>query len=467
MIDDLYLSRPLNSDAPITTWLDAATTTDAIKLISLPDDNKSIRKVVRDVDLPSGEKLTIVDFQPSGSSIAHDRAYSTNRALWLNLPRGVSAIVDRATGQLQRVVVGVRKFGDAEERYGPLSAASGGARRAADALVPLLRARSLLEHSYAAFMTKENGEMCKVSFVRLGARQALHCAVSSKNVTCVFLVTTSTEAEADMACYTEPRYSFALEMARAFLAIYFDLAEGPRRAVVDYVCTHGATLCGESISPAHQHIQSYRDAIPRIGTIRFFCATAFRSFESAGLTLMDPVEGVRWFQQLGLPTVEAVDVAPLSDPAAIDALEAKHRAIPNREGAVVYIVVKRADGLSRTAVMYKHKNAWYVTVRALREKFSSRATEAAIHQRVRALHIHHPNEAAIVAEWMAFYKWATKALDGISDFSETLRSRWCDLKLTHELWCAGVPSWARHLPETLRSHVTVRLANSSQSPPHP
>ena len=64
MIDDLYLSRPLNSDAPITTWLDAATTTDAIKLISLPDDNKSIRKVVRDVDLPSGEKLTIVDFQP-------------------------------------------------------------------------------------------------------------------------------------------------------------------------------------------------------------------------------------------------------------------------------------------------------------------------------------------------------------------------------------------------------------------
>ena len=111
--------------------------------------------------------------------------------------------------------------------------------------------------------------------------------------------------------------------------------------------------------------------------------------------------------------------------------------------------------------MYKHKNAWYVTVRALREKFSARASEAAIHQRVRALHLHHPDEATIVREWLGFYKWTTRALDGIGDFSDTLRSRWCDLKLAHEKWAAGEADWARHLPAALQAHATARLVGVS------
>ena len=299
-MDDL-LTRTTR-ETPLTKWVDEAlTNNEPVDCLSLPDDSKAIRKVARDINLTSGAKLTITDMQPSGPGIAHDRAYSTNHPLWLNLPRGVSAIVDRETGQLHRVVVGVRKFGDSEERFGPLSATAGGARRAADALVSLLRSRALLDQSYAAFMTKENGEMCKVSFVRLGASARLHCAVSSKNVTCVFVASSLSDATTDLACYTEARYSFAVEMARAFCAIYFGLVDAQQRTITDWVCANGATLCGESISPDHQHIQSYRDTIPSIGTIRFFCATAFVSYERGGLTLMDPVEGVAWFQKVSTP----------------------------------------------------------------------------------------------------------------------------------------------------------------------
>ena len=42
--------------------------------------------------------------------------------------------------------------------------------------------------------------------------------------------------------------------------------------------------------------------------------------------------------------------------------------------------------------MYKWKNAWYILVRALREKFAMRVSEAAVAKRVREMPCHHPDE---------------------------------------------------------------------------
>ena len=97
-----------------------------------------------------------------------------------------------------------------------------------------------------------------------------------------------------------------------------------------------------------------------------------------------------------------MDEAPVSDARAIEALEQKHLFLPNREGAVVYVVVRSltpSGAQTRTALVYKWKNAWYVTVRALREKFCRRASESRIRSRVRLLHVHHPNETEILEDW--------------------------------------------------------------------
>ena len=40
---------------------------------------------------------------------------------------------------------------------------------------------------------------------------------------------------------------------------FFRLSTAQRDAMVTFVVARKATLCGESISPEHQHIQSYRD----------------------------------------------------------------------------------------------------------------------------------------------------------------------------------------------------------------
>ena len=45
--------------------------------------------------------------------------------------------------------------------------------------------------------------------------------------------------------------------------------------MIDFVAENRATLCGESISPLHQHIQSYRD---RNGRIEAGRQTAFVEF---------------------------------------------------------------------------------------------------------------------------------------------------------------------------------------------
>lgn len=40
---------------------------------------------------------------------------------------------------------------------------------------------------------------------------------------------------------------------------FFRLSSDQRNSMVTFVAAQKATLCGESISPEHQHIQSYRD----------------------------------------------------------------------------------------------------------------------------------------------------------------------------------------------------------------
>ena len=55
----------------------------------------------------------------------------------------------------------------------------------------------------------------------------------------------------------------------------FDLTSLVRSEMIDWVAAKQATLCGESISPMHQHIQSYRDTTGNIQVGRVFCCCHF------------------------------------------------------------------------------------------------------------------------------------------------------------------------------------------------
>lgn len=46
--------------------------------------------------------------------------------------------------------------------------------------------------------------------------------------------------------------------------LFDELSENQRKQLISFVTEKGATLCGESISPMHQHIQSYRDGHGKI-----------------------------------------------------------------------------------------------------------------------------------------------------------------------------------------------------------
>ncbi|CAE7438604.1 RTCA [Symbiodinium sp. CCMP2592] len=421
--------------------------------------HKEIRKVERSKKLPSGPTFTITDSQPASRANA-DRAFSQNLALWESLPRG-HAEVREETGRLLCELAAMRKFGSSEEKFGPLARQANGARRCALSLLPAAL-RSISNEAQSSpslamvFTTKENGEMCKASFFFYGQGEGRpYMALGSKNVTLVVVATEEAEALADLRTYTEDRYQFAVEMAEVFLAQIFKLSEGQRTTMMRFVAEHSATLCGESISPVHQHIQSYHDGQRQIQAhIRFFAMTAPSSFQTSGLTLLEPQHAARIFSDWGLHPVEALDEALVSDARAVEELERKHLLLPNREGAVVYVVVRSVGPsgtqLARTALVYKWKNAWYVTVRALREKFCRRVSELRIRSRIRLLHVHHPDENKILEDYLSFYRWVLLLLPQ-KGFAETLPSFWVDLKAAHDLFHGPdeSQSWARALPESL------------------
>ena len=70
-----------------------------------------------------------------------------------------------------------------------------------------------------------NGEMCKVSFFKLGSTPYL--ALGSKNVTLVASVANKERALADLKAYEEERYQFAVEMAEVFLEAGRFLKDNP------------------------------------------------------------------------------------------------------------------------------------------------------------------------------------------------------------------------------------------------
>lgn len=97
----------------------------------------------------------------------------------------------------------------------------------------------------------------QVSFFRYEGRP--YVIVGSKNVILAVSASSAEAALADLAAYAEPRYGFAREMCEVFVRHLFGgMRAEQRESLIAFACERGATLCGESISPAHQHIQSYR-----------------------------------------------------------------------------------------------------------------------------------------------------------------------------------------------------------------
>ena len=435
-------NRPGHSDA-VMTWLGGNGNRADFR------GSKEVRRVQRSHGLPSGVTLTIIDSQPASKAGA-DRSYARNVALWESLPRGHAEI--RHEDAIVCEMAGLRKFGSAEEKFGPLARGHGARKCALQTLPGALASVGDTSELKLVFMTKENGEMCKVSFFLLGSTPYL--ALGSKNVTLVVSVAAKDIAAKDLASYEEERYQFAVEMAEVFLDQLFDLTSLVRLEMIDWVAAKQATLCGESISPMHQHIQSYRDTTGNIQAhIRFFSMTSPTPFHLGGLTLVDPLEASRLFSSWGLSSVETIEEVAVGDHDAVQNMEKKHLLLPNREGAVVYVVLSK-NAETRTALVYKWKNAWYVTVRALREKFSKRVSEARIRSRIALLHVHHPDEKNILEDFLSFYCFVLLLLPE-NDFDQ-LGSCWVALKAAHDAFQAGSRHWSDPLPESMISKWPCR-----------
>src|SRR5947207_4330861 len=257
------------------------------------------------------------------------------------------------------------------------------------------------------FHRKENGECAHLSSFRY--KNQLYLLLGSKNVHAVFRPNNIAE---DVKLYTEARYDFATKITTCFNNIYGQNIAKQINIVADYIANAQNTFCFEACLLDSQHLVKY-DA----DTLLFFGITGSMYCDNGSLC-MNPLEDDNFFKKFNLKTVSET-ITTRSGFLQED--EQKIASIiengENSEGAVVNCLDKNG----KVIYVYKHKNFTYVFMRAVREQMRKKASVQSILNRIKNLHIKHPQETELTKQLLQFNAYfRSQSLEN----QETFFSQW-------------------------------------------
>lgn len=204
---------------------------------------------------------------------------------------------------------------------------------------------------------KENGEAAHMS-VRLmegpaggDGRKSFVLCLGSKNVHLL------ARDKADVEKYADSRYQVAKVVAHAALDTLAAMPNSDRALLLNFLAASRLTAVFELLQPDHQHVEDL-SGIDR-PELRFITWTAFDVSKESYCALA-PDWGLELARALGLKTV-AYEVI---EPDRVEARMDKVRRGYGYEGEVLYFL----DPQGRVLGLLKKKTAWYVVLRAIREK---------------------------------------------------------------------------------------------------
>ena len=269
--------------------------------------------------------ITIVDRSVMGMD---DPVYRKYRDVWENVPRGQSRQFDTASKTLLCSLVGLRKFGYREDKYGDMASVTS-----------------------VVAIEKENGECAHIAAFSLKGEK--YWAIGSKHVHLCCRVGCNKDLEA-----FEPfqRFTYASRIAKLWNSTVRKRGDAFADQLHSILCAKQWTLCCEAIFSDSQHIVDYN----AVNELRFF-AIAQDTPLSAGLCIV-PEAAQEFFVRMELAHAPFSKRMPFPSEEFTAYLGEVARRT-NSEGVVVYGSNK--DGLVTT--MWKEKSYPYVMERIARE----------------------------------------------------------------------------------------------------
>lgn len=332
-----------------------------IKKLIEPKYHKFLGLVKRTIKIQNNI-LTLTDFSIRGID---DKIYENNYNLIKELPRGLCIVQNN--DKIIYILYGLRKFGYNDHLYSEIN-------------------KSLIVKEI--WTTKENGECCH--FGAFSENNENYFIIGSKNV---HLVVRKNNILDDLKLYNEQRYLFAKEITELFVTT---ISNNIREKLFQYLLSSGQTFCAESISSKHQHMVKYE----KFGLIFYGITSSLQNNQDI-LTSMNPLEAKKIFKKIGLATVDRIDEVIVDDKIKRLKIMSYFETIENSEGAVVYGI----NSNNEVIYMYKHKNLWYIKMRAVREILKKRKNNICLEHRLRNLHIEIDNLDNFIIKMKAFNSW--------------------------------------------------------------
>ena len=244
---------------------------------------------------------------------------------------------------------------------------------------------------------KENGECAHVSFFKYN--NITYLLTGSKNV---HLVARFEYAEIDLQMeeYKEPRYNYAIKIAKLFVENYKQQLNN----ALNYILDTCVTFCAESCFLDSQHLIEYKQ-----NQFFFFGITSPASINArseCNITVIDPEKTIKLFNKFGLPTVTETLIGHTQEECKN--IESKIELDENSEGCVVTTLFENG-----TTYVYKHKNFHYVFWRAVREQMKHNCTSDGLIERLNKLYIDHPDKVELTKEALQFNNYYYSLSDSL------------------------------------------------------
>ncbi|ODM96589.1 hypothetical protein Ocin01_10087 [Orchesella cincta] len=267
---------------------------------------------------------------------------------------------------------------------------------------------------------KANGEAAHISSRKLFGQD--YFCIGSKNVHMLL------RNRDDIAKYPDARFQFAQRVANSFFKTIMDntnILEDNRNAFISLIQRNNFTTVCEMIQPEYQHVVNLSHL--KHSELRFICWTTpdvkgdFCSRDT--LCAMPIDEAIEMARNFGLSTViyETIhcDNGEEDTVTKVEDYMSKVRRDFGHEGKVMYFL----DGENYTIGLIKKKTAWYVLIRALREKvaaFSSSGKSTSMNERCTKI-------AKRIKEIQSWLEFSNEFADGWTKISTSF-TKWINFK---------------------------------------
>ena len=276
------------------------------------------------------------------------------------------------------------------------------------------------DRSWMKFFLKPQDEAKTVICTRKANGEAAHLSVRFIEQKCFLIVGSKNvhiliSTYSDIEKYLDSRFQYAKVIARAVLDTLSSFNDSSLSLLLNFLHYTKLTAVFELLQPKYQHIENVSNL--QNNTLQFIAWTLpydQNNRNSKSYCAISPDKGIQFAQKLGFQTVIYDSIDPRDVPSRMDSIRISH----GFEGEVMYFM----DECENVIGLMKKKTAWYIVLRAIREKAVAAYAEWK--------KLSNFNQAS----WSRKVKSRLKDIQGWVCYSDKFCDTWAKLGFTFIVW---------------------------------